>query len=171
MPDELDEQQELVARELEAVASVLAAHGLQSYPLGRSVLGAGKVIALPAGGFTLVSVGLFRHEMAYLTGGVMRNLAQDQRLAILNTVNEWNQNNSLFPAYLHDAAAGWAVLIQCTLRASQFAIAPRFPIELVTLMPQVVVALWDKLVGRGVSGEPFAYTTADLDQLLLRSLA
>jgi hypothetical protein len=101
---------------------------------------------------------------------VLKNINQD-RLAALSAANHFNQNNTAYPVFLHDAEAGWALITQQTYPIELLLGAPDYFRNCVRALPRVVIE-YRKVVAEKweLEGQPWAWTSEDQDALLSRSM-
>jgi hypothetical protein len=100
------------------LAEALAASGVKSVMAPRNPFGAGLGVLWDVDEFTVLSVMIGDLEIANLGSAVLRGVARE-RAAILDITNRLTRDNPLMPVVLHDAEAGWDVLV-----------TQRFPVQL-----------------------------------------
>jgi hypothetical protein len=105
-----------------------------------------------------------------ITSGVLKSIRRD-RLAALDACNSLTRENTIFPVFLHDAEAGWDVLIQLTYPIDLLVDNPSFFDVIVRTVPQVA----DKHRGEfaektDVGGQPWRWNAEDLGLLLTKSI-
>lgn len=122
---------ELQQREAEAQAvmarlrDVLAQEGLRSVDAPRNPFGAGLGVAWGDDVFTVMTVEAGEPGMINLGSAVLRSVDESERAALLDQVNSATRDNPLMPVVLHDAEAGWDVIVM-----------QRFPLQLLLRNPR-----------------------------------
>jgi hypothetical protein len=119
--------------------------------------------------FLVLSVSFGSPGTLYITAGVLKDL-QQEALPILTLCNQRNQNNPAYCVFLHDAEAGWDVLIQHS-----------FPVQLLLDVPPFFKASLEPTTGAaaearaefselGLGGMPHRWCDEDRKRLLMRSI-
>ncbi len=168
----MDELVAAAARQLDRVTLVLRQQGLKYADLPRQAFGVGVAVGFGPHGYLVLSVmGGGMESQLLLTSGILNGIRQD-RLAALDACNRFNQSNSAYPVFLHDAEAGWAILTQMTIPIELLIEVPDYLVGLVRGLPQLAKQYRDSLSEQGVlGGQPWAWTDEDLRSLLVRSMA
>jgi hypothetical protein len=117
-----------------------------------------------------VSLSCGSPQLAYLTGGVLRDVTQD-RMTILETCNRATWDNPGFPAFLHANDLGWDVLLQTRLPVEAFVGRPDLFGALVGSMPKFLEKVRAGLVSGQVTGSRYGWNTTDVRRLVGRSLS
>lgn len=148
---------------------VLSARGLTTTPLPDVPFGVGFGVAFSGGTYSVVSVGAGGNEsIVQLSVGVLKDL-QKHRLEILDECNSLTRDNTAYPYFLHDADAGWDVLLQVRLPVQLVESGSSYFAALVEQLPQYVVPARNKLQ-QLAAGSPYEWTADDTSRLLIRSL-
>ncbi|HXB16034.1 MAG TPA: hypothetical protein VNV44_09865 [Solirubrobacteraceae bacterium] len=127
----------------------------------------------------VVSIPESSRETVYLTSGVMKDVRQDVRNAVLEVCNRWVSQRPFFPAFLQEipelpgdhgimGERGLAVLIKVSLPVEAFVQMPRF---FNAVLPGVPLAAEKLRIELSTQAEPQGrpYQWKDLDRLLARS--
>ncbi len=138
-------------------------------------MGVGFVIPLSDGDegvseVAAVSVSCGAPQLAYLTGGVLRDVTQD-RMTIFEACNRATWDNPGFPAFLHANDVGWDVLLQTRLPVDAFVARPDLFGALVGSMPKFLEKVRAGLASGQVAGSRYEWNTADVRRLVGRSLS
>lgn len=106
---------------------------------------------------------------AYITSGVLADVQQDDRLALLEVCNSRVSENAALPVYLHDADAGWDILVQTVFPVELLVDVPPFFGSVLKSVPLAAETIRERLrTDARAGGRPYEWQ--DLDRLLLRSL-
>jgi hypothetical protein len=166
----MDELLDLARQQLEQAKCALARLGLEYFELDPFLIGVGVGVAFAPTDFVVVSVSAGGSEsMLNFASGVLRDLPRN-RPKILDVCNEITRNNPTFPHFLHDAEAGWDVLVQLRLPATVMYGAPRFMRTIVENLPVAAQQSREKLAAAGVEGRPYSWNATEVTHLLQRSL-
>jgi hypothetical protein len=157
---------------LQRLRQVLESRGVQYTALPVPALPCGLGVGLLVGqDLITVSVGSPPDShMANLTGGVLKNVAED-RLQVLDLCNRCTRGNAGFPVYLHDAQAGWDVLVQVRFLVDQLAEDGDMLIAYLQQLPGAAENARADFATAGIASERYQADAADFERLLLRSLA
>lgn len=159
------------AREpMQAVRNALTSQGLRFVDLDEFVMGLGVAIGFGDAGYVIASISHGAAGSLYLTSGIVRDVNRDP-LPVLQACNRRTQGNPAFAVFLHDADAGWDVLLQ-----------QKHPVGLMTDIPELLamnVRSFPQVAGEArtelaadprIGGRPYVWSDIDLQQLLIRSL-
>ena len=142
---------------------------LRYMQLPDSPIGVGIGVSFGESGFEVISViGPPSDQSVKLTAGIARDVPQD-RLQILDLCNRHTQGLSQFPIYLHDAQAGWDVLMQVDFPVQLLEDVPPFFLNVVQSLPPIAAQAREPFVEGGCAGMPYEWTEADTTRLMLRS--
>ncbi len=167
----MDELVALAAQQLERVKVTCSQIGLKYVQLPSQFLGVGIAIGFGETDYTILSImGGGSESQLMTTSGILKNITQD-RGAALQAVNRFNQENTSYTVYLHDAEAGWSLLVQRTTPIEVFLDTPTYLNALVRALPMAVQEMRQKLAQETVlGGEPWSWNPQDHNQLLIRSM-
>lgn len=171
--DELDREAKVNAGHVQRIAGVLANNGLHATRLGPApVFGSsGLTLAFAPNVIAVVTVPMFVGAQFSITYGIGKDLPQ-HRLEILDICNRHTQGLTAYPIHLHDADAGWDILLTLT-----------YPIQLLLDQPSfitgfalnsgfvgIVAAIRGKFAKAGIPVTPYENNSEDQHRLQLRSL-
>jgi hypothetical protein len=169
---EIDRYDELLVsarRVLEVLKTALRGFGVQyvDLPVPPIPVGVGIGVVWEDGDLLTISVGCDEGSLVNLTTGVLADVTQD-RLLVLDACNRRTRDNSLLPFYLHDAEAGWDILLQQRFPAELLLGDRDFFSECVQVIPMAAREARADFAEQGLGGH--RYEASDLSRLLLRSL-
>jgi len=169
--DEVDDLLGVASGQLERIKVAVSQLGLKYLDLVPAALGVGIGIAWGETKYVVLSIaGGGNENQLMLTSGVVRDVKQD-RLAVLDACNRRNQNNSSYLFYLHDAEAGWDILLQNTYPIELLLDVPPFFQAAVTSLPRVTEEARTQFAEEwSFGGEPYRWNDEDVARLLLRSM-
>lgn len=157
-------------RQLEQAKGALTKIGLRYTELDPFMMGVGVGVPFGPADYVVISVsGGGSESMLNVTSGVLQDLPQDP-LKILTVCNELTRDNPTFPHFLHDAQAGWAVLVQHRTLATVLYDVPDMMQVIVENLPVIARQSREKLTAAGVAGRPYDWNATDANHLLVRSL-
>lgn len=161
----------LAGQQLERVKVVLSQLGLKYAIIPPTWVGVGVAVGFGEIDYCVLSVmGGGGEGQLMVTCGILRDLDRDRSQA-LEAANLFNQRNSSYTVYLHDAEAGWALLMQRTIPVEVCLDVPGYLRSLVQGLPVAAQELRQELATeRNVGGRPWAWTAEDQAELLLRSM-
>jgi hypothetical protein len=167
----VDELIALAGQQLERVKVVLKQLGLQYVDLEPTFAGVGVAVGFGETEYSVLTViGGGLESQLIVTSGILKDIVKD-RPAALETVNRCNQQNSFSTVYLHDAEAGWALLMQRTTPLEVFLDVPGFLGMTVRTLALAVQELRKDIAGeRNIGGQPWQWTEQDRAELLIRSM-
>lgn len=155
--------------QMDRVKAALAQAGLRFVEIGTG-FAAGVAVAFGDGGYTVLSVmGGGSEGVLNLTSGAARRVSGD-RLRILEICNGLTRNNAFFPVYLHDADAGWDVLVQQRFPVGMLLADPAALGSFVAALPVVARSAREKLLEAGLAGQALRWNDEDVRELLIRSV-
>lgn len=155
---------------LQRVCQVLEQNDLKYLDLGERGFGVGVGIAFGPHEFVVLSVGgQTNSHYIYLTTGLLRDVNQD-RLGLLTLCNNMTNDNPAFPTILHDADAGWDILVQQTHPAQLMVDVPAFFVANVKALAANCADWRGRFAEIGAGGQPYAWENADIERLFVRSL-
>lgn len=110
----MDEFEQRAERQIDRLETILQAQGLKSVRLPSLPMATeGVAAAWGPEDFAIVGVsGIKEIEMFTITSCVLANVPTHNRGSLLEACNTATSNQPSFPTFLHDAAAGWSVLVQ-----------------------------------------------------------
>ncbi len=156
--------------QLRRMKQVLGELGLQCVELSPVATGTGFGVAFGETDYVVVAVaGGGSEGNAYITSGVFRDI-NDDRLAALEACNERVSSNPACPFFLHDADAGWDILLQLSYPVQLLLDLPHFFGALLRGTPQEVERARPDFATKGVYGTPYRWCEEDAQRLLMRSL-
>ncbi len=168
--DGVEKAEQRVAVSLAEVKNAVRAAGLTFVETNKFVMGAGIAVGWTENFYAMLSIANFLENQLNITYGVQRDISAD-RLAVLNLCNIHNQNLTAYPVYLHDAEAGWDILMQNVLPMQVLRDAPEFVFGYYLRGESVVVdELRQKIVQVELGGHAYAWNEGDVNRLLARSL-
>lgn len=156
---------------LRRLQQVLESNGARCTPLPTPAFPCGVGVGLLIGqDMATVSVGFPpESHMANLTVGVFKDVSQD-RLEVLDVCNKCTRNHAGFPVYLHDAEAGWDVLVQVRFLVDQLVDDGDMLIAYLQQLPAAAEHARAEFAAAGVAGERYQADAQDFGRLLIRSL-
>jgi hypothetical protein len=169
MPDRLAES----ARQLRRLSDIASNLQLKCHaiPPPNSFLGTGFGLAWSDEEYVIVSVpGGSNSFSAYLTSGVFRDINKNA-LPALELTNSLTQSNLAFPAFLHDAEAGWDILMQQSYPVQLLDDVPQFFFSCLRSLAAAALNARHGFADRDLGGQPYRFTSADVQRLLLRAFA
>jgi hypothetical protein len=166
-----EEMTALAARQLERVKALCSQIGLKYLELPTQFVGVGIAIGFGEMDYTILSImagGSETHLMA--TSGILKDINRD-RVAALRIVNRFNQQNTAYTVYLHDAEACWSLLVQHTAPIEVFLAVPSYLNAMVRGLPMAVQEFRQQLTQEAeLGGQPWSWTERDHSDLLLKSM-
>jgi hypothetical protein len=167
----MDELTALAAQQLERVKALCSQIGLKYVELPAQFMGVGIAIGFGETDYTILSImggGSESHLMT--TSGILKDINRSRETA-LQRVNRFNQQNTAYTVYLHDAEAGWSLLVQHTAPIEVFLDVPGYLNALVRGLPMAVQEFRQQLAEEAeLGGQPWSWTAQDQSELLLRSM-
>jgi hypothetical protein len=167
----MDELTALAAQQLERVKALCSQIGLKYVELPAQFMGVGIAVGFGETDYTILSImggGSESHLMT--TSGILKDINRSRETA-LQRVNRFNQQNTAYTVYLHDAEAGWSLLVQHTAPIEVFLDVPGYLNALVRGLPMAVQEFRQQLAEEAeLGGQPWSWTAQDQSELLLRSM-
>jgi hypothetical protein len=157
---------------LEQIKGLLSRAELNFVDLGSALgLGVGIAIAWSESDFTVVSIaGAGSENQFMVTCGVLRDINRD-RLPALDACNGLVQNRTMYPFYLHDADAGWDILVQHTLHFQLLFDVPSYVLATINNLPQVAASGREEIEANyALGGRTYRWGEEDCERLFTRSL-
>ena len=166
-----DEIVALARQQLERIKALCTQTGFRYADLPSQFMGVGMAIGFGPADYVILSILAGGNENQFMiTDGILKYIDRD-RVAALEAVNHFTQRNTAYPVFLHDADAGWALIMQQTLPIDLLLDVPPFFSSCVRTLPvvvkeyrQTVAEKWD------LGGQPWSWTPADHNALLTRSM-
>lgn len=157
-------------QQLDRVKRLLDRLGLRYDNLPPLVIGGGVAVPVSTSEYSVLSISAGGNEnVLNITIGVLRDIIRQDRLGVLDACNMRTRDNSAYPLFLHDADAGWDILMQT-----------RLPVNLVTEVPSYLHSLIHNLpmlaanhrieLQRQFGGSAYQWEPHDRNRLGLRSL-
>ncbi|PYC66190.1 hypothetical protein C7C45_26050 [Micromonospora arborensis] len=166
----MDHLLQLARQQLEQTKRALTRASLEYVELDPFVMGVGVAVPYGPTDYVIISIsGGGNESVLNLTSGVLQDLPQDP-LPILDVCNKLTRDNPIFPHFLHDAEAGWAVLVQHRALATVLYDVPGLMKVIVENLPVIARQSREKLAAAGVVGRPYIWSPADANHLLIRSM-
>jgi hypothetical protein len=167
----MDEFVILAAQQLDRIKVLCDQSGLKYLDLAPQVIGAGIAIGFGQTDYVIVSVmGGGNENQLMITGGILNEIRQD-RLVALEAANHFNQGNTAYPVFLHDAEVGWALIMQQTHPIEVLLDAPQYFNNCVRALPQVVIECRSTISEKwALGGRPWFWNAEDQNALLIRSM-
>lgn len=167
----MDELTGLAERQLDRVKVLLNQLDLRFADLHNKLFGAGVAIGFGQTDYIVLSImGGGMEGSLLMTSGILNDINRD-RLPALDACNSFNKSNSSHTVFLHDAEAGWALIVQQTLPVEVLLDAPQFFDALVRHLPSVAAEYRTTLSENwAIGGRPWQWNNEDLDALLIRSM-
>lgn len=159
----------LASQQLERVKALCSQIGLKYAELPPHFMGVGIAIGFSETDNTICSIMAGGSEsQLMITSGILKDITRD-REAALPIVNRFNQQNSSYSVYLHDAETGWSLLVQRTTPIEVFLDAPSYFNALVRGLPMAVQEFRTQLAQETtLGGLPWHWS--DRNDLLTRSM-
>ena len=169
--DELEEWEAAARRTIGVIDQTLAHLGFNAVDLtGPGLIGLGRAVGWPDDKYCMISVGLGGSEtMVNVVNGVLRDIRQD-RMPALEACNRLTRDNSTFPCVLHDAEAGWDILLSQRLPISVFALDPDFLKTCLEAQLMIADSIREDLEIVSLGGNRYRWNDDDVNRLLIRSL-
>jgi len=105
-----------------------------------------------------------------ITDGILKDIKRD-RPAALEAANHFTQSNTAYPVFLHDADAGWALIMQQTHPIELLIGVPQFFSDCLRALPLTVMEYRRTVAERwDLGGQPWSWTPEDHAALLTRSM-
>jgi len=167
----MDEFTALASLQLERVKALCSQIDLTYTEMPTPIIGVGVGIAIGFSeiDYTICSIlagGNESHLM--LTSGILKDITQSREIA-LPIVNRFNQQNSSYTVYLHDAEAGWSLLVQRATPIEVFLDSPAYLGGLARGLPIEVQKFRTELAQEStLGGQPWNWS--DRNDLLTRSM-
>jgi hypothetical protein len=158
-------------QQLKRIKVALTQADLNYAELPDQVFGVGVAVGFSQAEYVVLSVmaGGMENQLM-MTGGILKDVNQD-RLAALDACNRFNQSNTAFPVFLHDAEIGWSILVQQTHPIEVVLDVPEFFIGNVRSIPQIVAQYRETLAKEwSLGGRPWAWNEEDHRALLMSSM-
>jgi len=167
----MEEFSALAKSQVGRIKSLCVQVGFTYIELPDQIFGAGLAVGFGAGDYVVLSVLAGGQESKLMiTSGVLKDIKRD-RLPALNACNSFTSGNTLFPVYLHDAEAGWSLLMQLTYPVDVLLDVPDYFSTLTRTVPQVAASHRAEIAEKyDLGGQPWAWTADDLGLLLTKSL-
>ncbi len=168
----MEELTELARQQVERLKVLCTQSGLKYQELAPTFMGEGIEIGLREIDWVVVSVGGGGNEnQVMVTSGVLYDIVRDRNMA-LEAANYFTSNNTAYPVYLHDADAGWSLLMQQTFPVELAMDVPSFFVNVsVKALPQVVANYRQTAAEKwALGGRPWQWSPEDHANLLFRSM-
>ncbi|WP_305784541.1 hypothetical protein [Symbioplanes lichenis] len=157
--------------QLERIKALCLRTNLKYVDLPSQFVGVGIAIGFGEADYVILSILAGGNEnQLMITDGILKNIRRD-RVAALEAANHFNQNNTAYPVYLHDADAGWALIMQQTHPIDLLLDVPQYFSSCVRTLPvavteyrRTIAEKWD------LGGHPWSWTPGDHEALLTRSM-
>jgi hypothetical protein len=144
--------------------------GIRYVDLPENMFGVGVAVAFGEETVQVISViGPPNDQQVMLTGGIFRDMTQE-RLEILNACNRHTQGLTAFPVYLHDADAGWDILVGTRYPVGVLVRCPDLLDVSVRAIPQLIDQGRKSFTEAGIGGSPYRWNDEDINRLFLRSM-
>ena len=158
-------------RQMDRVVALLSQLGLRYVQIPRVLFGVGVGIGFSRTDFVVVSIlGGGAENQVMITSGILKDITQD-RVAALEAANSLTRNNTAYPVFLHDAQAGWSMLMQTSLPIPVVLNNPQYLDVVVQGLPGLAEECRATIAERWpLEGVAWEWTDGDLDGLLIRSL-
>lgn len=161
----------LAKQELERVKALCVRAGFTYVDLPSQFMGVGIAIGFGQVDYVILSILAGGNEnQLMITDGILKDIKRD-RSAALEAANHFNQNNTAYPVFLHDADAGWSMIMQQTHPIELLHSVPQFFGSCVRALPlavreyrKTIADKWD------LGGQPWSWTPEDHVALLIRSM-
>lgn len=168
--DELEDLLKPAVNNMGHVRNFLSAAGLQFHDLGTRVFGAAVAVPFGEDGFVVLTImGAGGENQLLLTAPVLRDVGQD-RLAVLDACNSQTRANPSFPTFLHDADAGWDILVQQGYPIQMLGYGADWIEVNVRGSAGVAGAIRDEMWAKGLGGTAYQWSGEDLERLFMRSM-
>jgi hypothetical protein len=156
---------------IDHLGQLLGQAGLQYSTLDRHPMGGGHVLAFAEDVIVAVTVNMYLGGQFSITYGVGRDLPR-QRCEILEICNRHNQGMTAYPIHLHDADAGWDVLLTLTYPFQLFVSEPEFisGFALNASVGEVVGGVRTAFAEAGMPLVPYQWNSEDASRLQMRAL-
>jgi len=159
-------------RALEKLEVTVGGLGLKVHVLPECPFGVGFGVAWSETRFSVVSVNF--EESVYqanVVAGVLKDVPQ-LREPILDACNSMTRDHPLFATYLHDAEAGWDILIGQRMPIDLLVAESQFFAQVLKHNPVQAEGAIQKLAEAGInSSSRHMWNAEDSGRLLIRSLA
>lgn len=157
--------------QLQRVKTLCSRVGLEFVELPPQMVGVGLALGFGPNDFVILSVmGGGSESALMITSGLLKQIQPD-RTAALEAANHLTRERPSFPVYLHDAEAGWALLMQQSFPIQLLSEVPGFFDANVRGMPGIATEARATIRERwDLGGLPWEWTVEDLNSLLLRSM-
>jgi hypothetical protein len=165
------EELDLAVQQLERIKVLCTQSGLKYLELAAQFIGVGIAIGFSEVDYSILSVmGGGNENQLMITSGILNEINQD-RLAALEAANYFNQSNTAYPVFLHDAQIGWALIMQQTYPIELLLDVPQYFSNCVRALPQVVVEYRNTIAEKwDLGGRAWSWTEEDHHALLIRSM-
>ncbi len=156
---------------LNDIRSLCSQLGLKYVDLEPTFVGVGIAVGFEQDQYVVLSImGGRSANHLMITSGILNDIVRD-RLAALDIANSLCRGNPSFPVFLHDADAGWSLMIQQMHPLPVVLAVPEFFESCVHAMPQVTIGHRRTIAERtGLGGRPWLWTEDDRSNLLFRSM-
>lgn len=156
---------------IDHLGQLLDGIGLQYSSLEPHWTGGGHVLAFAEDIVAAVTVNMSLGGQFSITYGVGRDLPRE-RCEILEICNRHNQNMTAYPIHLHDADAGWDVLLTLTYPIQLFVSEPAFieGFSLNASLGDVVRDVRTAFEEAGMPLVPYRWNSEDASRLQMRAL-
>lgn len=170
--EDLDELIALARTQLGRIKALCDQVGLKYVELPDNLFGPGVAVGFGDTDYVVLSImGAGNEGKLMITSGILKDIKQDQ-LAALIACNSFTSENTLFPVFLHSAQNGWSLLMQLTYPVDLLLDNPDYFSLVVRTTPQLVTQHRGELAEKhDLGGQPWQWTTEDLNMLLAKSLA
>jgi hypothetical protein len=157
-------------QQLDRIKRLLERLSLRYENLPPLIVGGGVAVPVTASEYCVVSISAGGNEnVLNITIGILRDIVRQDRLGVLDACNTRTRDNSAYPLFLHDAEAGWDILMQTRLPVNLLTEAPGFLDSLIRNLPLLAADHRIELQ-RQFGGIAYQWESADLYRLGIRSL-
>jgi hypothetical protein len=157
-------------RQVERLQGAVHAIGLKTGEVRETPFGAGFGVAWSDTRFSVVSAAFEETVVyVYVTAGVLKNVPQ-ARQALLEVCNGLTRDNPLFPAFLHDAEAGWDVLLSARSPAEVLMTQPAYFRLLLEFTPGAAEQALERFAAEGIPTSERHTWSEDIPRLIMRSV-
>jgi hypothetical protein len=158
------------SRQLDRLQEAVRAIGLKTGEVRETPFGVGFGVAWSDTRFSVVSA-TYEETVGfiYVTAGVLKAVPQARR-PLLEVCNGLTRDNPLFPAFLHDAEAGWDVLLSARSPVEVLMSQPAFFRLLLEYGPGTAELALERFAAEGISTAERHTWSEDVPRLIIRSV-
>lgn len=120
--------------------------------------------------FVVITVPLGGQFEAYITGGALLDVAQEDKLGVLTICNNLTSSWSTPACYLHDAEDTWSILVQLKFLLPVVNDVPPYFRALIGAVASTLSEAREAFATAGITGRAWSWDPQNLKRLLIKTV-